>query len=74
MGMFLVDRRRRLRVCVAIMLRDQAENKRRENENNHALFFPGENEALLELVELPARRKFQCADSSFTRGRTRTER
>ncbi len=72
--MFLVDVRSGLRMCVAIMFRDQTENKHRENENNHAFFFPGEDETLLELVELPARRKFQCADSSFTRGRTRTER
>jgi hypothetical protein len=56
------------------MFRDQAENKRRENENNHAFFFPGEDETLLELLELPARRKFQCPGSSFTRERTRTER
>jgi hypothetical protein len=74
MGMFLVDRRRRLPMCGAIIFHDQTENKHRENENNHAFFFPGEDETLLELVELPARRKFQWAGSSFTRGRTRTER
>lgn len=72
--MFLVDVRRGLRMCVAIMFRGQTENKRRQNESNDAFFFPCEDETLLELVEFPARRKFQCADSSFTRGRTRTER
>ncbi len=61
-------------MCVAIMFRGQTEKKRRENESNHAFFLRGENETLLELPKLPACRKFQCADSSFTRGRTRTER
>ena len=56
------------------MFRRQTENKRHENESNHAFFLRCKDETLLELVELPARRKFQCAGSSFTRGRTRTER
>jgi hypothetical protein len=72
--MFLVDGRHGLRMGGAIMFRGQTENERRENENNHAFFLGGENKTLLELVEFPGRGKFQCADSSFTRGRTRTER
>jgi hypothetical protein len=57
-----------------IMFRGQTENERYENENNHAFFLRCENETLLQLVEFPASRKFQCVDSFFTRGRTRIER
>ena len=73
MRMFLVDVRHGLGMGSAIMFRGQTENERRENENNHAFFLRGENETLLQLVKFPARGKFQCADSFFTRGRTRTE-
>ena len=72
--MFLVDVRHSLRMGSAIMFRGQTENERRKNESNHAFFLRGQDETLLELVKLPGRRKFQCADSSLTRGRTRTER
>jgi hypothetical protein len=57
-----------------IIFRGQTENERCENENNYSFFLGSENETLLELVQFPAHGKFQCAGSSFTRGRTRTER
>ncbi len=72
--MFLVDVRHGLRMGGAIIFRSQTENERYENEGNHAFFLRGEDEALPKLVKFPARGQFQCADSSFTRGRTRTER
>jgi hypothetical protein len=39
---------------ITVVFRGQAENKRRENENNDAFFFPRKNKPLLELVEFPA--------------------
>ncbi len=59
---------------LAIPLRSQAEKKRDQNKSDDAFFLRCENETLLQLVEFPASKKFQCGGSFFTRGRTRTER
>jgi hypothetical protein len=46
-------------MCIAVTLRRQAQQKCRDHERDHALFFGSEDKAMSEFVPLPAVRDFQ---------------
>ena len=63
---------RQLRMHIAVALCAEAQNKRRDDETNDALFFGRENELVFQLLPLPMFGEFQRA-ICFTPERTRTD-
>jgi hypothetical protein len=58
---------------VAITFGAESENKCRDDKCDYAFFFRGQDELFPELGKR-RQLQFQCAVSSFTRGRTRIDR